>query len=572
MVVEEVTMTNWEWVLHNPEGQFLERKSCYDRTGDRVRRRDVRVVARDIAETLSAMANADGGTVVVGVEDDGTPTGVDYPDDRLKVLQEAPRYLVRPPLRARMETPSVHEVRLFVFEVDWSPEAHQLTDGRYLLRIGDQNQPFPAEQIEALKAGKRRRIAEVRIVPEASLADLDLTMLEWLRQHTGLTLSDEDLLLRYRLAESRNGRLVLTLAALLLLGRDPGRWHPRCGIDFVKYEGTERRYGAELNVVKREWLEAPLITLIERTFETIRPHIRERQGLVDLFFEERLEYPTFAWQEALTNAVAHRDYGFEGVGIEVWMFDDRLEVRSPGQLVEPVTLERLQKRERIHASRNPRLVRVLTDLGYMRELGEGIPRMFDVMEEEGLYPPEFRLEADVIFTAVLRNTPVYSAETRRWLRQFEPLGLSGNQKRLLAYAREHDGTFTSRAYQKLVGVDIYTASRDIKDLIRKGVARRTKKGGRVYRIVEPSAPSPFPVPEEFIKIEPALQQRGFVKNKDIREMFGISRLQAWRLLQRLVALGVLKLEGKGRSARYVRGENAALLSRNASSSTRHDTL
>jgi ATP-dependent DNA helicase RecG len=567
-----MTMIDWEWVLHNPEGQFLERKSCYDRTGDRVRRRDVRVVARDIAETLSAMANADGGTVVVGVEDDGTPTGVDYPDDRLKVLQEAPRYLVRPPLRARMETPSVHEVRLFVFEVDWSPEAHQLTDGRYLLRIGDQNQPFPAEQIEALKAGKRRRIAEVRIVPEASLADLDLTMLEWLRQHTGLTLSDEDLLLRYRLAESRNGRLVLTLAALLLLGRDPGRWHPRCGIDFVKYEGTERRYGAELNVVKREWLEAPLITLIERTFETIRPHIRERQGLVDLFFEERLEYPTFAWQEAITNAVAHRDYGFEGVGIEVWMFDDRLEVRSPGQLVEPVTLERLQKRERIHASRNPRLVRVLTDLGYMRELGEGIPRMFDVMEEEGLYPPEFRLEADVIFTAVLRNTPVYSAETRRWLRQFEPLGLSGNQKRLLAYAREHDGTFTSRAYQKLVGVDIYTASRDIKDLIRKGVARRTKKGGRVYRIVEPSAPSPFPVPEEFIKIEPALQQRGFVKNKDIREMFGISRLQAWRLLQRLVALGVLKLEGKGRSARYVRGENAALLSRNASSSTRHDTL
>jgi len=254
------------------------------------------------------------------------------------------------------------------------------------------------------------------------------------------------------------------------------------------------------------------------------------------------------------------------------MFDDRLEVRSPGELVEPVTLERLQKRERVHASRNPRIVRVLTELGYMRELGEGIPRMFDVMEGEGLYPPEFRLEADVIFTVVLRNTPVYSAEIRKWLRQFESLGLSGNQKRLLAYAREHDGTFTSRAYQKLVGVDIYTASRDIKDLIRKGVARRTKKGGRVYRIVEPSAPSPLPVPEEFIKIEPALQQKGFVQNRDIREMFGVSRLQAWRLLQRLVALGVLKMEGKGRSARYVRAENAALLSRNASSSTRRDTL
>ncbi len=547
-------MNQWDWLLCNPEGQFLERKSCYDRSGGRVRRRDVRSVARDIAETLSAMANADGGTVVVGVEDDGTPTGVDYPEDRLNVLREAPRNLVRPPLRAHIETPTVHGVRLLVFEVDWSPEAHQLTDGRYLLRVGDQNQPFPAEQIEALKAGKRRRVAEVRIVPEASLADLDLDLLQRLREHTGLALSDEALLLRYRLAESRNGRLVLTLAALLLFGEDPGRWHPRCGIDFVKYEGTERRYGAELNVIKREWIEAPLVTLLERTFETIRPHIRERQRLVDLFFEERLEYPTFAWQEAIINAVAHRDYGFEGVGIEVWMFDDRLEVRSPGELVEPVTLERLRKRERVHASRNPRIVRVLTDLGYMRELGEGIPRMFDIMEGEGLYPPEFRLEADVIFTVVLRNTPVYSAETRRWLRQFEHLGLSGNQKRLLAYAREHDGTFTSRAYQKLVGVDIYTASQDIKDLIRKGVARLQKKGGRIYKLVEPGEEESLAFPPEYQVLETRLAKKGWITNTDIREVLGVSRHEATRIAANLVKMGLLRKEGERRWTRYVPNE------------------
>jgi ATP-dependent DNA helicase RecG len=130
-------------------------------------------------------------------------------------------------------------MQVLVFEVDWSHEVHQLTDGRYLLRVGDKNLPFPAEQIEALKAGKWRRIAEVRIIPEASLTDLDASLLERMRGHTGLRLSDEELLLHYRLAESRNGRLVLTLAALLLFGKDPGRWHPRCGIDFVKYEGTD---------------------------------------------------------------------------------------------------------------------------------------------------------------------------------------------------------------------------------------------------------------------------------------------------------------------------------------------
>ena len=192
-----------------------------------------------------------------------------------------------------------------------------------------------------------------------------------------------------------------------------------------------------------------------------------------------------ACQEAIVNAVAHRDYGYEGLGIEIWMFDDRIEVRSPGQLVEPVTLDRLRRRERIHASRNPRLVRALTDWGYMREQGEGVPRMFEAMEREGLYPPELSLEAEVIFTVTLRNTPVYTPETLHWLEQFEPLGLSGDQKRLLAYAREHDGTFTSRAYQKLVGVDLYAASRDIKDLIRKGIVHLPHKGGRVYELISP---------------------------------------------------------------------------------------
>jgi len=72
-----------------------------------------------------------------------------------------------------------------------------------------------------------------------------------------------------------------------------------------------------------EMLEAPLLTLIEQTFTTVWPHIRERQRLVDLFFEERFEYPTFAWQEAVINAVAHRDYGLEGTPIEIWIFRER---------------------------------------------------------------------------------------------------------------------------------------------------------------------------------------------------------------------------------------------------------
>jgi ATP-dependent DNA helicase RecG len=299
-------------------------------------------------------------------------------------------------------------------------------------------------------------------------------------------------------------------------------------------------------------LEALLVLLIEKAYETIKPHLRERQRLVDLFFEERLEYPTFAWQEAIVNAVAHRDYRYEGLGIEVWMFEDRLEIRSPGELVEPVTLERLLKRERIHASRNPRIVRVLTDFGYMRDQGEGIPRIFQAMEREGLYPPEIRLEADAIFTITLQNTLAYSSETLRWLAQFERTSLSGDQKRILAYAKEHGGDFTSRQCQDLVGIDIYTASREIKELIRKGIVKLPKKGGRVYELVtslKPQADAEKPL--EYSALEPVLKEKGYVKNEDIRKALKVSAISAKRIAHRLVATGWLQAEGQRRGRRYI---------------------
>ncbi len=540
-----------DWLAGQKEGQFFERKSCYDRATGVPKRRNVRDVAYDVAETLSAMANADGGTLALGIENDGIETGVDYPDDRMQVILNAPSTHVNPPLRATTRTENRSGKNIVLFDVDWSADVHQLADGRYLLRVGDRNLPFPASDIEAIKEGRRRRATEMRPIPEASLNDIDLNLVAELAKRVSLPGTPEEVLLHYRLAERRDIRLVLTLVALLLFGKDPSRWHPRCGVDFVRYEGTERLLGAALNIVKRERLDAPLVRLIEEAYRTVQPHVRERQQLVDLFFEERLEYPPFAWQEAIVNAVAHRDYHYEGVSIEIWMFDDRLEIRSPGELVEPVTIERLQRRERIHASRNPRIVRVLTDAGYMREQGEGVPRMFEVMEHEGLYPPELRMEADTIFNLTLKNTPIYGLETMRWLAQFDPLGLSGNQKRILAYAREHENTFTSQTYQRLVHVDMYAASKDIKDLIRKNLVKLPQKRGRVYELALVPSATVAEKPGEYVALEPLLRKQGYISNRDLREILSVSQSAARRIAGRLVTLGWLDPVGEARGRRYL---------------------
>ena len=537
-----------EWLKNQPEGQTLERKSCYDRSSGVPRPRKFKEIMRDVAETVVAMANADGGAVVLGLEDDGTVTGV--PERyNLKGAESYLRNLILPTLNVRAEEILLEGRRVWIFSVDWSPKVHRLSDGRYLYRIHDQNIPYDAGEIEAMKAARLKRPTEEQIIAGASLSDLDLDLVREVSKKTGLNLNLEETLLHYRLAEQVNEEWRLTLAALLLFGKDPTKWHPRCGLEFIKWRGTKRHTGTELNVIKRIRIEAPLVRLIEKAFSTIQQYIPERQVLVDLFFEERLEYPTFAWQEAIVNAVAHRDYSLRGMPVEVQLFDDRMEIRSPGELIPPVTLERLQKQERIHASRNPRIVRVLTDLGYMRELGEGIPRMFEVMEREGLRPPEFSLEGGC-FVVTLRSEPVYRPETMQWLKQFDSLDLSRNQLRLLAYAYEHGGRFTSRAYQKLVGVDIYTASRDIKELIRKGIVRRTKPRGRVYEIVVPSS-RPKEKPPELMALEPILREKGYIKNEDIRRVLGVNLARARDIASRLVALGWLEPQGERRWRRYV---------------------
>jgi predicted HTH transcriptional regulator len=185
----------------------------------------------------------------------------------------------------------------------------------------------------------------------------------------------------------------------------------------------------------------------------------------------------------------------------------------------------------------------------MRELGEGVPRMFEAMEHEGLKPPEFHLQAGAILTVVLHNAPVYSAETIRWLKRFEGQELNQNQKRLLAYAHSHDDRFTSRAFQKLVGVDIYAASRYIMDLRRKGIAQPLKKGGRVYSVSFPGG-KPEEVPKELKRCLTRVFKKGYLTNTAVRKILGVNRIQATRLLNEWISFGLLKKRGKGRWTRY----------------------
>ena len=471
-------------LLKQDRGQFLEFISAYEYRRGGVKKKTHQDLEREIARVLSGMANADGGTLLVGVEPDKSVTGIPCAPEELQSLTQAPQKLLLPPLSPLSEKLRLGNLVLLKFEVSSALEVYRVTGGRSFYRVSTETAWLPAEQIQSLKEAKKTFFYERQQVLNGAWEDLDQSAVEAFVNKIQDPRHPQTILNRsYHLLDNSGGRLSPNRAALLLFAKDPSLWHPRCGVDFVKYEGTERHHGTSLNVIKRIRFEAPLVRIIDEVVGRMKEHIRERTILHDLFFRERLEYPTFAWQEALVNAIAHRDYSLTGASVEIWMFDDHIRVRSPGLPMAPVTLEQLRQRKSIHFSRNPLLVRVLADLGYLREMGEGIPRMFQEMENYGLQPPEFSAEG-FFFIVTLRNTPVYDDTTLRWLNQFGNTQINLRQRRLLVYAYCHGKSFSTTDYQRIAEVDRDTAYRDIRSMVKVGIVAPLKPKSRTYRIIE----------------------------------------------------------------------------------------
>lgn len=539
------------WTIGS-EGQSFERKSALDRSHVCPRPRPVEDVARDIVEALSSMANADGGVLVVGVEDDGMLSGVPHTGDELHLLEHAPAdaTYISPPLPARVVRQHTGAGVLLRFEVDVSSRVHRLADGRYLLRVRDSNMPWPMDQIAALKVAKAQGLVESTCPPGATFDDLDVALIRRISLRMRSEGDCAGLLAAYGLGQITCGGLVPNMAGLLLFAREPERWHPCCGLDIIRWEGVEREYGRAPDITERFQARGPLVSLIESVFEVVKPFIHERQDRHDRIFRERLEYPTFAWQQAIVNAVAHRDYSLFGSHVEVHLYDDRMDVRSPGLPLAPVTFEALNRAENRHLSRNPLIARVLTDFVYQRVLGEGVRRMFAEMAQEGLYPPRFQKVGGVTFVVTLWNQPVGDAVMLQWLAGDVDMELSDDQKRLLAWACMHENRFTRRQAQTLFKLDRQRASNAIQALLRKRIARRLRKGGRVYEVISRSRKTDRP--SGFQTLLPVLKRHGTIANRDIRELLGVDRHKAFRMAREWVERGLLTREGETRGVVYRR--------------------
>lgn len=550
-------------LLAREEGQYLEFKSLWDQTpGQRkpLDRRDVRDV---IVKYVAAFANADGGTLILGVEDDGTPSGHGYPPDEVEKFLNAPSARLRlgpsgePPASVASQLLRLDGQELLIFQVAPAPQAVMVEGDGFPYRTADSTVQEPQEVINDRKESYRRVGFEQQVRAEATLDDLDFELIgQLLPSLVRKDLPIPRLLESYGLVLPRAGGVGVTNAALLLFGKPPvSRWHPNAAIRFFRVTGTEAKPGAARNVTQLPRVELPIAAAIAEAHRVAAQNVRKSEKLHHLFFREVPEYPDFAWQEAIVNAVGHRDYGDQGRGIEVWFFDDRLEVRSPGALVPPVTLEQLRNGAPVHSSRNPRIARILVEAGIMREEGEGVPRIFAEMSESFLRRPEFNVEAST-FSVTLRNTPVFEGPSKEWREIVERLPLSTSQRRAML---AHPEGFKSEDYQEINGLDRDQAYREIRALVDMGAVVVQGQGrGASYSVSPDLLATRAWLESRLPALRTYFAANQQLKNADFRQLFGLtSRSAASRELGRLVQAGYLSSEGERRGARYRPGVRLA---------------
>ncbi|WGE89101.1 ATP-binding protein [Actinobacillus arthritidis] len=359
------------------EGQYFDRKSA-------------RIRPRDILKHLVAFANANGGTLVIGIEDNGDISGFgvngshsidEFSSIALIELRKTP-ILVKTERIPVLNTAGVSDEILQITVDVSSDRVIENYDNKVYLRQDDKSIELNFEQITQLTYDRGQRYFEDEIVEDSSMDDIDDEILAKYRALMRLdNLSILDILSARNFI--KNGHL--THAGVLLFSKNPTKYLPQARLRVIKYDGNNAQVGQSLNIIKEKNFEGNIPKVISEVKSFVADQLREFQYLDhNGTFKIMPEYPEFAWFEGIVNALVHRNYAIRGDHIKVLIFDNRLEIHSPGLLPNIVTLQNM-KTQRF--SRNPRIARILSEFGWVKEMNEGVKRIYSEMENFYLKQP-----------------------------------------------------------------------------------------------------------------------------------------------------------------------------------------
>lgn len=378
----------------------------------------------DLAKELVAFLNLEGGTVLLGVEDDGRIAGTTR--ERIEEwVSEICRVKIEPPVIplfswARNAEPGRHVLAIRVALGPDKPYA-RLHDHRktYYIRVGDTSREASREELERLFQASGRLHYGLKPTSGADFDAFDARRLrDYFTRVSGAEApSDGDiqgwevLLRNVELMTVSTDQYVATVDGQLLFGENPKRFVRQSGIRAVCYPGIAPDYATRAD----EELRGPMVPLgaadgrivetglVEQAWDFVRRNTTPTAHLEGGRRIDRWDYPEGAFREAIVNALVHRDYTIAGTDILLAIYADRLEIESPGRLPNTVTIEGMKSGMRY--ARNQTLVNIMRDYGYVDARGMGVRnKIIPGMLEHNGTEPDF-IEEESRFIVRLWKTP-----------------------------------------------------------------------------------------------------------------------------------------------------------------------
>ena len=351
-------------------------------------------IPKNFARTICGMANASGGTILLGVGDDGSIEGIDTSN---KMVAAVENY-------SNACTPAVHltverSEGCLIVNVPESSDKPVMGGGQYCIRRGTRTDKLSPKEVKEMglvynPPSFDRAFCRDFVFP----GGIDVSAYEtWRRSlpHLLAKMPPVELLPKLSAAETHSEGVLLRNAAVLMFAKEPLRFIPYCQITYLLFNGS-----SGTRIVKRQDFTLPIPLLFDSVMELFERHMNTAYVLTGKPRRTNIpEYPVEAVREALVNAVVHRDWNLRGANVFFELHSDRLCVKSPGGFPLGVTAEN------IHAScvrRNELLADLMQRGDLIEKAGTGIARMREECEAHGTPPPEI---ADIGHLVTVTFTP-----------------------------------------------------------------------------------------------------------------------------------------------------------------------
>lgn len=353
--------------------------------------KEEQIKPKDLGEEIVAFANSEGGTILIGVSDDKKILGINDIKIEEKIMNIC-RNNVIPNIIPNFEIVNINCKKVVVLTIPKGlSKPYYTVDNKYYIRVGTTKRIASREELLRLFEGNGSLHFDISPVPNTSIKNLNLDIIrDYFFKYNTFDLAEEDskqierILINADILKTLNNDIVCSVGGLLIFGKSPQNILPQDGVSFAHFKGND----ISDELIDKKVIEGRIQDIAEQTMVAIRNNIRVPSKINSLKREDVEIYPSIVLREAIVNCLVHRNYSIYGSKIRIFMFDDRIEFRSPGRLPNTVTVEKMKIG--VSFARNPFLVKYMENMRYIDQLGRGIPMIIKNMTSISNKEPQLK--------------------------------------------------------------------------------------------------------------------------------------------------------------------------------------